>query len=83
MVNTRDELHLRWLERVVRWEMDVQEEHTTRVGRVVGSHNGGLPVEVVVLVLGTGGAVGWWVLAEVDEFLLNPLESHLFVLNFS
>lgn len=35
VVNSRDEGHLGRLERVVRWELDVQEEHTSRIRAIV------------------------------------------------
>jgi hypothetical protein len=60
-----DELNLWGLERVVRGEVDVQEEHTTGEGRVVGAHDSGLPMEVVSIRLGSSGTVGRWVFAEV------------------
>jgi hypothetical protein len=65
VVNFGDELNLWGLEGVVSGEVDVQEEHTAGEGGVVGAHDGGLPVEMVGLRLGSGGAVGGWILAEV------------------
>ena len=76
VVDLRDELELRRLERVVRGEVDVQEEDATRVGRVVGAHDGGLPVEGVAFRVGAGGAVGRWVFAQVHQLLLDSFESH-------
>ena len=61
MVYFGDELEPRWLEGVIRRELDVQEEHATRVRRVLGAHDRGLPVERVFFV-GTGRNVGEWVL---------------------
>ena len=66
-------MHLGGLERVVRGEVDVEEEAAASIGRIVGTHDGGLPVEVIALVLGASGAVGRRVLAQVDKFLLNSL----------
>ena len=65
MVYFGDELNLWGLEGVVSGEVDVQEEHTAGEGGVIGAHDCGLPVEVVGLRLGSGRAVGGWVLAEV------------------
>lgn len=78
MVYFRDELELWWLEGVIRGEVDVQEEHAAREGRVIRSHDGCLPVEGIVFVLGTGRTVGGWVLAEVDQFFLDALECHFY-----
>ena len=74
VVDSRGEVDLGRLERVIRGEMDVQEEDTTGVRRVIGTHDGSLPVILVLLIDRASRAVGWWVLAEVDEFLLNSLE---------
>ena len=48
MVDLRGEVHLWRLERVVGWEVDVQEEHAASVGTVRWAHDGRLPVEHVV-----------------------------------
>jgi len=71
-----DELELRGFEGVVRGEVDVEEENTTREGRVIRSHDGCLPVEGVGFVLGASRAVGRWVLAKVDQFFLDALQCH-------
>ena len=63
MVYFSDELELGGLEWVVSGEVDVQEEHSTSEGAVVGAHDGGLPVELVGVVLGAGRAVGRWVVS--------------------
>lgn len=76
MVNPGDEVHLGGLEGVVGREVDVQEEHAAAVWGVIGSHDCGLPVELVLLVDGPSGAVGGWVLTKIDQFLLNSLEGH-------
>ena len=56
--------HLGWLERVVRWEVDGYEEHSSLVWAVLGSHDGGLPVEQV-LPGRSSAARGRWVLLEI------------------
>ena len=76
MVNLSDELELWRLEGVIRGEVDVQEEHTAGEGGVIGAHDSRLPVELIGLILGAGGAVRRWVLAQVDELFLNSLEGH-------
>jgi len=75
VVDPGGEVELGGLEGVIGGEMDVQEEHSSSVRRVVGAHDGCLPVVLILLVDGASGAVGWWVLAEVDKFFLNSLES--------
>ena len=77
MVYFGDELELWGFEGVIRGEVDVQEEDTAGEGGVLRAHDGGLPVELIGLVLGSSRAVGRWVLAEVDQFLLNTLEGHI------
>ena len=50
VVDSRREVELCRLERIVSGEMNVQEEHTSCIRRVVRSHNGSLPVVLVLLV---------------------------------
>ena len=76
MVNSRGEVALWWLEGVVSGEVDVQEEHTASVWGIIRSHNGCLPVILILLVDGSSGAVGGGILAKVDKFLLDSLEGH-------
>lgn len=47
--------------------MNIQEEDAAGVRGIVGSHDGGLPVEHVVAD-GPGRAVGGGILAQVDKF---------------
>jgi len=75
MVDSCGEVDLGWLERIVSREMDVQEINTSGVWGVLWSHNGGLPVILILLVNWSGGAVGWWVLTKIDKFLLDSLNS--------
>ena len=74
MVDSCGEVNLGWLEWVVSWEMNVQEEDTSGIRRIIWSHDGGLPVILVLFVNWSGGAVGWWIFTEIDEFLLNSLD---------
>ena len=53
MVNFRGEGDLGRLERIVGREVDVQEEDTLVIGRVLRAHDRRLPVELVSLVGGT------------------------------
>ena len=75
MVDSRGEVDLGWLERIVSREMDVQEVDTSGVWGVFWSHDGGLPVVLILLVNWSGRAVGWWVLTKVDKFFLDSLNS--------
>lgn len=74
VIDSSGEVDLSWLEWVVGWEMDVQEINTTGIGGIIWAHDGSLPVILVLLVDWSGGAVGRWVLAEVDEFLLDSFD---------
>ena len=74
MVDFRGEVELGRLEWVISWEMDVQEENTSGIRRIIWAHNGGLPVVWILLVDWTGGAVGWWVLTKADEPFLNSFD---------
>ena len=77
VVNSRGEGHLGWLEGIVGREVNTEEEDASGVWGVIWSHDSGLPLELILLVEGPGRAVGGRVLAEVDEFLLDALESHI------
>lgn len=46
VVNAGSEVDLRWLERVVGGEVNREEEDAAGIGRVAGSHDGRLPVEL-------------------------------------
>ena len=82
MVNFRRERHLRWLEWIVGREVDVEEEDTTRVRRVVRAHDRGLPVELVLLVGGASRAVGGRVSSQINEFFLDSFKCHNVLYNY-
>lgn len=75
VVDSRGEVDLSWLERIVGWEVDVQEVDSSGIWRVIWSHNGGLPMVLILLVNWSGRAVGWWIFTEIDKFLLDSLNS--------
>lgn len=75
MVDLGGEGHLGRLEGVVCGEVDVQEVHAAVVGRVLGAHDGGLPVEHVVA-HGAGRAVGRRVSAQLRQLAVDSLEGH-------
>jgi hypothetical protein len=81
VVNSSCEVNLGRLERIISGEVDVQKVDTSRVRRVVWSHDSCLPMEQILLVERAGRAVGGRVLAEVDQFLLDSFKSHNLVSN--
>ena len=74
VIDSCGEVNLGWLEWVVSWEMDVQEVNTTGIRRVIWSHDGCLPVILVLLVDWSGRAVGGWIFSKINEFFLNSLD---------
>ena len=71
MVDFRSESNLGRLEWVIGREVDVEEEDTLVVGGVLGSHDRGLPMELVLLVGGSGGAVSRGITAQIDKLFLD------------
>ena len=57
VVNFRRERHLGRLEWIVGREGNIEEKDAAGVGRVFGTHDGSLPVELILLVGGTSTAV--------------------------
>ena len=64
MIDLGDEVAFWWAEGVVGGKVDVEEEDATLVGAIIGANNGGLPMELVVVV-GAGRTVGRGILLEV------------------
>ena len=81
MINFRGERDLGRLEWVVGREVDVQEEDALVIGRVLRTHDRGLPVELISLVGGASRAVRGGISAEVDELFLNSFKCHNIVYN--
>ena len=75
MIDPCGEVELSWFERIISWEVDVQEVYSSGVWRVIWSHDGGLPMILVLLVNWSGGAVGWWILFKIDEFLFDSFDA--------
>ena len=71
MINLCREGDLGWLEGIVGREMDVEEEDTLMIRRVLGAHNSSLPMELVRFVGGAGGAVCGRISAKINELLLD------------
>ena len=71
MVDFRGESNLGRLEWVIGREVDVEEEYALVVGGVLGSHDSGLPMELVLLVGGAGGAVSRGITAQIDKLFLD------------
>ena len=93
VVYASGECKFRGFEWVVRGEVDVEEEHPALKWGVCGAQNGclrwffyqeedywrveiNLPVEGVVPYR-AGTALCWWVIGDVLQLLVDPLESHL------
>ena len=66
MIDPGSEIALGRLEGVVGGEVDVQEEHTSRIGRIIRSHDSRLPVVLILLVDRASRAVSGGILAQVD-----------------
>jgi len=74
MIDPGGEIDLWRLEWVVSWEVNVQEEDSSSIGCVIRSHDGSLPMVLILLVNRSSGAVGGWVLTEIDKLFLNSLD---------
>ena len=74
MVDSRGEVDLCRFEWVIGWEMDVQEVDTSSIRRIIWSHDGGLPVILVLFVDRSSGTVGGWVFSKINELLLDSLD---------
>jgi hypothetical protein len=48
VVDARSKMHLRGFEWVIGGKVNVEEEYTPRIGRFVGPHDSGLPVEHII-----------------------------------
>ena len=77
-----------WLERIVHWEVNVQEEEASGIRGVIRAGNGRLPVIVVAVVNWSSGASERRIIVKVlqflqlaDGYLLNSFQSH-FLLSF-
>ena len=81
MVDFCSERTLRGLERIVGREMDVQEEDTARVRGIFRTHNGSLPMELVMLVRWAGRAVERRVSSKIDQLFLDSFKCHNLVYN--
>lgn len=76
VVHFRRECNLGRLERVIGREMDIQEEHSLVVRRVLWAHDSCLPMELIIRVGGASRAVCRWVSTKVDKFLLDSFSCH-------
>jgi len=75
VVDSCREGHLWWLERIVSWEVDGQEEDPSLVWAVWWAHNSGLPVEQI-LSHGSSRALGRWISTKVLQLLVYTFQSH-------
>jgi hypothetical protein len=69
VVDSGGEGNLWWLERIIDWEVDVQEEKSSLIWRVFWSSDGGLPVVEVRAIDWSSGAGERWVFLKVVVFL--------------
>ena len=76
VVNLGDEVAFWGAEGVVRWEVDVQEEHTSSIGTIIRADDSCLPMELVVL-MRASRAVCWRILLKVSELFLYSFLGHL------
>ena len=76
VVNSRRKRHFWRFEWVVSREVDVEEEHTSRVWGIIWAHDGCLPCELIFFVDRASRAVGGRVLSEIDELFLDSFKGH-------
>lgn len=76
MIDLGRKLHLRGLEGIVGGESKGKKEDTARIRGIGRAHNGCLPLEKIVID-GTSRARRRGVTSEVDEFLVDALQSHI------
>jgi len=69
MVNSSIETDLGRLEGIISGEVNAQEENTSGIGTVFGTHNGSLPVEVITVIGRSGTAMSGRITTEVNQFL--------------
>jgi len=72
MVDSRAKSHLRWLERVFGWEMNIKEENAAFVYWAWRSEDSWNPF-VDVVTFGTGTAIWWGVQGDFSQLFLNSL----------
>ena len=63
VINFGSKVYLRRLERIIGWKMNVQKVHATCIGRIIGSHNGRLPMKYVIPDW-PGGTIGRRILSD-------------------
>ena len=82
VVNLGDEVAFWGAEGVVRWEVDVQEEHTSSIGTIIRADDSCLPMELVVL-MRASRAVCWRILLKVSELFLYSFLGHLWFIKYN
>ena len=73
VIDSGSKVALGWLEWVVSWEVDVQEENTASIWWIIRSHDCCLPVVLIFLVNRSSRAVGRGIFSKVNKFLLDSL----------
>lgn len=75
VIHTGLENDVWWLEWIIWWESDVDEEDTGLIWRIWWSKNGTSPMEQI-LSFWSSRAVAWWISWNLEQFLLDTAESH-------
>jgi hypothetical protein len=55
--------------------VDVQEENTSNIWRIIRTHNGCLPMVLILFINWSSWAVGGWIFAKIDKLFLNSFDS--------
>jgi hypothetical protein len=79
MVDSGKKSAFRWLEWIVSWERNVQIEDTSSIWGIIGSRYLCLPVIIVTLVSWPSLTVGGGIFFQVNKFLSDSSQSHLWV----
>lgn len=75
VIDSSGELKLWRLERIILWEVDVQEEDSSLEGAVLRTHDGGSPMEEVFS--GRAGAArSRGVILNIFELFVDPSDGH-------
>jgi len=64
------------LEGIVSWKVNVEEENSSFIGWFTRSKNCCLPMKRIIS-NGSCGTLSWWIIADVFQFFVYSLESHL------
>lgn len=74
MIDSGSKIDLGWLEGIVRWEMNVQEEYTTGIWGIFWSHDRCLPVILILLINWSSRTIVGWILSKINELFLDSFD---------